>query len=108
MYDIVSIKDCKLVSDDFNKIIECALQFGTDHEYSYYRKGVYNMSEEKKKKNGHFGENVRFLVIFCLCLLRGCVKYRISFDGRTYRYRLPPALRHKAAYSKDRRPSSYG
>ena len=23
MYDIVSIKDCKLVSEDFNKIIEC-------------------------------------------------------------------------------------
>ena len=38
MYDIVSIKDCKLVSNDFNKLIECALQFGTDHNYSFYRK----------------------------------------------------------------------
>ena len=38
MYDIVSIKDCKLVSDDFNKIVESALEFGTDHEYSFYRK----------------------------------------------------------------------
>ena len=38
MYDIVSIKDCKLVSEDFNKIIECALQYGTDHNYSFYRK----------------------------------------------------------------------
>ena len=38
MYDIVSIKDCKLVSDDFNKIVDVALKFGIDHEYSFYRK----------------------------------------------------------------------
>ncbi|MBQ8043610.1 MAG: 23S rRNA (uracil(1939)-C(5))-methyltransferase RlmD [Clostridia bacterium] len=38
MYDIVAIKDCKLVSNDFNKLVDCALKFGTDHEYSYYRK----------------------------------------------------------------------
>ena len=38
MHDIVSIKDCKLVSDDFNKIIKCALGFGRDHGYSFYKK----------------------------------------------------------------------
>ena len=38
MHDIVSIKDCKLVSDDFNKIIECMLAFGQDHGYSFYKK----------------------------------------------------------------------
>jgi len=38
MYDIVNIKGCKLVSDDFNKIVDCMVRFGADHEYNYYRK----------------------------------------------------------------------
>ena len=38
MYDIVNITDCKLVSEDYNKIVECALKFGSDYGYSYYRK----------------------------------------------------------------------
>ena len=38
MYDIVNVKECKLVNDDFNKILSCTLDYFRNNNIPFYRK----------------------------------------------------------------------
>lgn len=38
MYDIVNVQDCRLVNDDFNKILSCTLGYFRDKNIPFYKK----------------------------------------------------------------------
>lgn len=37
-YDVLTASDCKIVQDDFTKILDCVLAYCQEHEFAYYHK----------------------------------------------------------------------